>query len=378
MEQSRFESRVIHFINTKTFSGRENFEVTPEVKVTVAASAVQLTFGLETWDLSFFNHILMYASDYKSPSTGKYHKGETNMGGFMCFSWKAFLEGNAEPHDKINLGLHEFAHALRFNGIRGDETDYFFENYFPRWLSCALNEYRKLKNDFGNSIFRKYGGVNINEFFSVAVETFFELPLEFKAYSPELYKHTSILLNQTFTDKGVLVLNCRYELMNATSFKMSQSYEKAITFNLRYNGLSIGAALFFIVGIITLTDGGYLYPSPYILFGIAVCTWLLFETHYTRIAFGVDSVTIKKGFALMKGYRTLKLPYSNLISFTATYEYKKDRQGNIIKKLSGGSVTYYRNQLFYEEDLNIDAVQPQFDELCRELKEHHMHVFINE
>ena len=300
------------------------------------------------------------------------------MGGFMCFSWKAFLEGNADPHDKINLGLHEFAHALRFNGIRGDETDYFFENYFLRWLSCAMNEYHKLKNDSANSIFRKYGSVNINEFFSVAVETFFELPMEFKAYSPELYKHTSILLNQTFTDKGSVVLNCREELINSASFKMSKPYVGAMTFNLHYNGLSIGATLFFVVGIITLSNGGYLYPSPYILFGISTCIWLLFEIHYTRIKFGMDGVTIQKGFALMKGYRTFKLSYSHLISFAASYEHTKDKKGNDIKKLNGGSVTYYRNKLFYEEELNIDAVQPQFDELCHELKKHHMHVFIAE
>ena len=69
------------------------------------------------------------------------------MGGFICFSWKAFLEGNAIDNDKINLGLHEFAHALRFNGIRGNETDYFFENYFARWLACAYSEFKKLQHN---------------------------------------------------------------------------------------------------------------------------------------------------------------------------------------------------------------------------------------
>ena len=84
----------------------------------IAASAVQLTFGLETWDLSYFTQILIYPSEYKNPQTGRYHKGETNLGGFMCLSWSDFIEGIKNPTDKVNLGLHEFGHALRFNSIR--------------------------------------------------------------------------------------------------------------------------------------------------------------------------------------------------------------------------------------------------------------------
>lgn len=300
------------------------------------------------------------------------------MGGFICFSWKAFQEGNAIPNDKVNLGLHEFAHALRFNGVRGDETDYFFENYFARWLACAYSEFKKLQRNPTGSIFRKYGGVNINEFFSVAVETFFEAPMEFKAYFPELYVHTSILLNQTFKDDGNVIVNCRKELMETSWVKLSRQYDDAMVFNLRYNGLAIVSGLFILVGLFSMLGGGYAYPSPYMLFIIAACVWYYFETHYTRVLFDKEHFMIKKGFFLAKKFNVIIMPYSQLISFKTTYEYHTDEDGVVTKLAASASVAYYRDSAFYKDELHIDPLQPGFDELCKELKRKNIFVAIKE
>jgi Mlc titration factor MtfA (ptsG expression regulator) len=370
---------VVAFAERKSFSGRQNFYLTREVEISIAASAVQLTLGLETWDLSYFRQILVYPADYKSPATGKYHKGETNMGGFLCFSWKAFQEGNAIPHDKINLGLHEFAHALRFNGVRGSTTDYFFENYFARWLACAYSEFKKLQRDPAGSIFRKYGGVNINEFFSVAVETFFEAPAEFKRALPELYKHTSILLNQTFTDTGSVVVGCRNALMQSNGFVLSKAHPNIMRFNLRNLGRSIVSIVFVFFGLISFTDGGYRYPTPYILLSIAGFIWSILELNYTRVSFGKDYFAIQKGFLLHQKWRQKTMPYSALISFKATYEYNYDEEGNRGDKyVNSASVAYYTNGYFYKERLHIVPLQPAFDEFCKELKRNNIFVAIME
>lgn len=347
------------------------------MEIDIAASAVQLTLGLETWGLSYFNHILVYRSDYKSPATGKYHKGETNMGGFICFSWTAFVEGNSKPHDKVNLGLHEFAHALRFNGIRGNVTDYFFENYFARWLACANREFQKLRHHAESSIFRKYGGVNINEFFSVAVETFFETPMEFKAALPELYTETSILLNQTFTDTGAVLLNCREELMKANDFRLSKTYPGVMKYNLRNLGRSVVALVFALAGVALLLDGGYRYPMPYILFSFSILAWLYLEWNYTRVDFERDHFSVRKGFWLHQPWRTKTLPYSALISLKLVYEYHYDEGGTRGDKYADrASIAYYSNGSFYKDRLHIVPLQPAFDELCRELKHHAVFVAV--
>lgn len=300
------------------------------------------------------------------------------MGGFICFSWKAFVEGYANPHDKVNLGLHEFAHALRFNGVKGNHCDHFFENYFARWLACAYSEFKKLQGNPADSIFRKYGGVNINEFFSVAIETFFESPMEFKAALPALYKQTSILLNQTCRDDGTVFVNCRESLMRERDFKLSKDYAEAMTFNLRYNGLALVAALFALVGAVSMTNEGYLYPSPYILFVIAAIVWFYFERHYTRVHFAKDHFTIQKGFSFTKSIGTVVMPYSQLISFKVNYEYAENEDGSTRKYVGSASVAYYRNGSFYKDELHIDDEQPVFNELCKELKRNTIFVAIKE
>lgn len=305
------------------------------------------------------------------------HKGETNLGGFMCFSWKDFQLGNQTPDDKINLGLHEFGHALRFNGIQGAETDYFFDNYFKRWLACAAKEFNRLRKGLP-SIFRKYGGVNINEFFSVVIETFFENPVEFKASCNDLYIQTSILLNQTSTTDGTVELNCRQELLEQMTAKLSVDYSNALSYNLNYNTSKIMAMLFFIIGVFSLSGEGYRYPPAYILFAITSLFWLNLERKYVRIYFGTTDFKIVKGYLILRNLQAKTLPLSQLISFYVGYEEVTDNNGNPKKQISSSEITYYDNGYFYEETLYIDINQPQFDTLCNELIKNNIHVFIKD
>jgi len=50
----------------------------------------------------------------------------------------------------------------------------------------AMKEILKIENN-ENTFFRSYGATTMQEFFSVAVECFFEQPGEFRSYNPELY-----------------------------------------------------------------------------------------------------------------------------------------------------------------------------------------------
>jgi Mlc titration factor MtfA (ptsG expression regulator) len=372
--QGKFANRVRQFIEQKSFHGRQHFDLTNEAQILIAASAVQLTFGLDTWDLSYFNTIFVYPGEYQNPQTGRMHKGETNLGGMMCFSWKDFVAGNENPHDKINLGLHEFAHALRFNGVKGDDTDYFFENYFPRWAACASKEFSRMKNNLP-SIFRKYGSVNINEFFSVSVETFFEAPQEFKNYFPELYIHTAILLNQYISDEGHIVLDCRDGLIDKVPVKLNGSYTNLFNYNLRSSNAIIMVIGFAVVGLFSLSNQGYLYPSPYICLGIAALSWLVLEKQYTRIFFDGTRFRLTKGFFLLKGYKTIELPIANLISIIGSRNDKSNVNG-YHKALNSFTVTYYTDGYFYEEEVSCEADPSAFELLCAELKQQSVHLFI--
>ncbi len=200
-EQARFIARVKEFSRVKEFIGREELVLTEDTKVLIAASAIQLTFGLDSIGFDKFTKILVYPKEYYNRMHRQYHKGEVNpLAGCIVLSQEAFEEGYKDPNDKINLGLHEMGHALYLDARVSDSYDRFFSEYFKKWWLVALDEFKNMQRG-GEHFLRDYAGTNSAEFFSVCVEHFFEAPMEFKKRLPEIYKHLCILLNQNPAEK---------------------------------------------------------------------------------------------------------------------------------------------------------------------------------
>lgn len=196
VNKGRFERKVCNFLYSKQFIPRNINEVPIEARILIAASAVQLTFGLPNIYLQYFDKILVYPNEYYSSITKQYHKGEVNPRfGIIVLSWKNFVEGYLKPIDSVNLGLHEMAHALRLeNIIRNEEFKFFDEELVDRFDEYARAMCRDL-NSYGN-FFRPYAYTNEHEFFSVAIENFFERSEPFKKQIPELYVILTRLLGQ--------------------------------------------------------------------------------------------------------------------------------------------------------------------------------------
>jgi Mlc titration factor MtfA (ptsG expression regulator) len=110
-------------------------------------------------------------------------KGGTSSSGFILLSWPDLISGIQVEDDKINLELHELAHAFEINIMRGSDFDEKFAHYFDYWQEQADNEYPRIKAG-EKSFLRAYGGTNTHEFFAVCVEHFFEAPLEFSQKLP--------------------------------------------------------------------------------------------------------------------------------------------------------------------------------------------------
>ena len=195
--QKRFEKRVQQFMQLKRFMPRNMPEVTDEMKVLIAASAVQLTFGFPNVYLMHFHTILVYPDSYYSTISKRYHKGEVNPAfGIIVLSWKDFVEGLATPDDSLNLGLHEMAHALRLeNVVRNDEHNFLKPHILQQWEAESQLERAKIRNGESH-FFRDYAGSDEEEFFAIAVENFFERPQQFWQELPHLYQTLSLLLNQ--------------------------------------------------------------------------------------------------------------------------------------------------------------------------------------
>ena len=193
--QEEFIHRTFVFMRLRRWVSSSQQQVDLAKKVLVSASAIQLTFGLKNFNFRRFNTILIHDDAYYSRITGQYHRGEVNQQGIIVLSWKHFEEGYKIENDKINLGLHEMAHALDLAINLSDGRMYQLQRLMKKFEQSAFDEIVKMRSG-QTSFLRAYGATNAKEFFSVAVEHFFEAPAEFQEKLPDLYIELCQLLNQ--------------------------------------------------------------------------------------------------------------------------------------------------------------------------------------
>ncbi len=206
-------------MKSKNFNGREGLVVTDEMRILISATAVQLTFGLRNYLIFNLNSINIFPHVFYSKFFQKSFKGLTTQAGILSLSWNDFREGFMNEHDRLNLGLHELAHALHIDIDKEGNYDSHFRIHFQKWKEIACKDFLKLKeNEIG--FFRNYGTTNIHEFFAVCIEHFFESPIEFKAKLPDLYRYTTLLLNQ---DPGNSEEDYRIKKFNANQISMDNS-----------------------------------------------------------------------------------------------------------------------------------------------------------
>ena len=193
--QEIFVTRLFKFMEDKNFIGREGLVITDEIKVLISAAAIQLTFGLKDYMISHLYAINVFPRVFFSKYLKTNLKGLNTQSGVLSLSWNDFKEGYAIDDDKLNLGLHELAHALYIDLDEEGNYDEHFSAYFEKWEDVAMKDYLELKEK-KITFLRNYGGTNMHEFFAVCVEHFFEAPKEFKKQLPHLYNYLTLMLNQ--------------------------------------------------------------------------------------------------------------------------------------------------------------------------------------
>jgi MtfA peptidase len=202
-DRPRFERIVAQFIADKHWQGA-GIEVAEEMKVVIAATAAQLLIGFEGVALEHFERIIVHRDSYRSGREGALHQGEVRpSAGIIMISWGDLLRAYSDPRDGHHVGLHELAHALWFeHRMREDADKFLHPELLQRWIDHADGEIERIR-DGRSRLFRSYAGTNQAEFFAVAVEYFFERPVEFNQELPELYAVLCGMLNQ-FPDKAAL------------------------------------------------------------------------------------------------------------------------------------------------------------------------------
>jgi MtfA peptidase len=191
------------FLAEKRFEGCGGFEITDEVRVTIAAQACLLLLHRRTDYFPGLLTVLVYPLTYMAEEKRQIGEhlweegtvtrlGETGRRmGSLVLSWGAIKHGAADPSDGKNVVLHEFAHQLDFendaaDGVPGLAT----REQQIAWADVMRSEFASLRaaDETGvPTLLDTYGATDPAEFFAVSVEAFFEQPRALRGRHPKLY-----------------------------------------------------------------------------------------------------------------------------------------------------------------------------------------------
>ena len=195
-QKNRFEHRLVGFMNDKDFVSKDGLHLTEEMKILISATAVMLTFGYRNYKLPNVSAIFIFPSEFKSLSSENLHAGEFSpYYKTVAFSWKEFKKGYDISNDNLNLGIHEFSHALHIRSIMSNDvsSQIFMEALIDLKHFLGNNEAVRI-NLLESNYIRRYGFENEYEFTAVLMECFFETNSEFKNEFPEIYTYVKRML----------------------------------------------------------------------------------------------------------------------------------------------------------------------------------------
>ena len=186
--KARFEDDLRLFLLEKRITGVE-VEVTDELRLLVAASAITLSLGWPDYEWDQLTEVLLYPDDFDRDYRfgGDELSGQTHPWGTVILSVPSLLESFDDPDDAFHVGFHEFAHLLDADQTHFDGIPVGLDGARAReWVAVAEKERERLRK--GRSVLDPYGEEDPVEFLAVAVEAFFEVPLAMRKRHREMYE----------------------------------------------------------------------------------------------------------------------------------------------------------------------------------------------
>jgi Mlc titration factor MtfA (ptsG expression regulator) len=200
-KRERFRQIVRVFLDEVRITGIRT-DVDETSRVLVAASAAIPILGFPEWEYSRLGEVLLYPA----PFDGEYRTdgspdanalgmvGTEHLGGVMILSKPDLLHGFDDPGDRLNVGIHEFAHLVDREEGTIDGAPSGDPRAVRSWrdhVRAALAGALERSGDI-----RRYGFTNEMEFFAVLSEYFFESPDLLERRHPDLYRLLRDLYHQ--------------------------------------------------------------------------------------------------------------------------------------------------------------------------------------
>jgi len=202
-KQRELHGLIMVFLHEKEFEGCAGFQITEEVKLTVAAPACMLLLNKPTEYYPTMHSVLLYPGAFlvngrTRANSGVYdeamdvHLGESWQHGAVALAWDQVIHDCRRPRSRQNVVIHEFAHQIdQAHGFSDSHPVFSTTAEAERFARVVRREFerRRIEVDDGiDDVIDEYGVVNQSEFFAVATEAFFTMPVELRCLHRELYE----------------------------------------------------------------------------------------------------------------------------------------------------------------------------------------------
>lgn len=194
--KQRFRNRVALFMRGNAFmrpvhpsemdADALRVRVPEDLKVAVAAAAVQVSFGQLTFSTTKFEHIILYPHPFPSPQFAAVHTCELyEPDGVVMLDADTLMAGFNQPRQIFSIGLYEMARIFKMEGMRTSGGDPSVST--PNFDTATLETLEKVSGMTRKQIGAVVGLDDLDDF-AVAAYHFFTFPKEFQSLLPDLYQ----------------------------------------------------------------------------------------------------------------------------------------------------------------------------------------------
>jgi MtfA peptidase len=200
-ERTDVEDLVGALVTGKRWEAARGFELTDEVRVTIAAHAAQLLLG-DGFHLDGYRKvtsIVVHASTIVVRGEHAAHvpgvmsdddtwlDGQAEDRGPIHLAWDAVVHDVRHPRRGRNVVVHEFAHVLDMLDGVVDGAPPLDRRDRPRWDDVWHDELDRQREHPDEALFDEYAAESPAELFAVASEAFFTIGDVVRAERHELY-----------------------------------------------------------------------------------------------------------------------------------------------------------------------------------------------
>jgi MtfA peptidase len=202
-EREQLEDAVLWLLVDKRWEAARGFTLTDEIRVTIATQAALLVLGFDDDGYEYYANVgtiivhpstMTTSGERAGPVAGTITddpfdaSGVAHYDGPVLISWDHARRSARHPARGHNVVYHEFAHKLdMLDGVIDGTPPIEGDEAMDHFVAVCTREFEALQDGSHDPLFDSYAAIDPAEFFAVATEVFFDLPIEFEAQRPELY-----------------------------------------------------------------------------------------------------------------------------------------------------------------------------------------------